>query len=399
MNSRSRTIRVKMLKWVLAAALIWTFPAAVMADEGNALCVQAFLDFHKLKPGPLDDDLGGKTIRAAELYRANIQTDLPELTSDTVGLWCDYAKSQQEFAALLAFDGIESPPQKPARSKIDRLLYADSFGKYARSPRNIRNQRALDYVPLDNGMTAARIAVNYEDKGHKADWFWNGKPGVQQRFELTEKDSFFMRPNKTYWYRMSVFIPTGTKINDHLTITDFKPQVGKVQMDPILDFKFGLNHLRIQHKFGHPYKCGSFIIKGSQNTLCDETMVFDEIGSVEELSGKWLHFVYRINWARKNQGTLHIWLNDKLVLGLKSDTMLANTRFIRNKFGVYRGYYKFQGTPSPDVSLYFAGIGRAASCEKLALPNCAQLESETGRFEKPGVVNSKTTTHTDLSDR
>lgn len=374
-------------------------PNLAFASDSSIKCVQTFLDFHKLKPGPLDGELGAKTVRAAAKYLKKTDTGLNQLTIDNAGAWCNHARSKKEFATLLAFDGIKKPKHKAGSAKYDSFLLGNSIGKYEESVRNIKNPRALEFVPLDNGMTAARLAVNYKDKGHREDWSRNGRPGLAQRYELTETDSFFMRPNETYWYRMSVFVPKGTEINDHLTITDFKPLVQKIFMDPIMALVFAKNRFRIQHSFGHEYKCKYWRKAGRDVTLCDQTITFFDVKWLWDMTGRWLHMVYRVNWSRENKGTVHFWINDELIVGLQADTMLAGTRHIRNKFGLYRGYYETQGKQSPDVSMYFAGIGRAQNCEELALPNCEKLKQDTKKFETPGIMARRVEEVNDLSNR
>lgn len=382
------------------AFLVFLFlPNLALANDSSVKCVQTFLDFHKLQPGPIDGELGAKTVRAAAKYLKKTDTDLTHLSIDSAGAWCKHARSRKEFATLLAFDGVKKPKNKTGLEKYDSFLLGNSVSNYKEAVRNIKNPRALEFVALDNGMTAARITVNHNDKGHREDWTRNGRPGLAQRFELTEKDHFFMQPNKTYWYRMSVFVPKGTEIKDHLTITDFKPLVKKVFMDPIMAFDFAKNRFRIQHSFGHEYKCKYRRKNGRNLTVCDQTITFYDVKQLWDMTGRWLHMVYRVQWSGDNKGTVHFWLNDKLIVGLQADTMLAGTQHIRNKFGLYRRYHETQGKRSPDVSMYFAGIGRAQSCEELALPNCAKLKQDTKKFETPGIMARRVEEVNDLSNR
>jgi hypothetical protein len=365
--------------------------SVVNAADANIRCVQTFLEFKGYDPGPLDGATGKRTFAAAAAYRKDSGATIDDLSAATAPAWCDLAKSDAKFATLIGYSyGTEPLWNDGATSKTyDQVLVGDSVGNFVAADRNIQAPSALSYVDLQDGLVAARILVKYSDKGHKEDWFYNGAPGVQQRFEVTETRPFSMLPGKTYWLRMSVFIPDGATVAkfDQTVLTDLKPMVNGLLLDPILNLKLGDKALQMDHIIGRPQACViGYSSGGGENTICDVSKEQDFIAPIEQITGQWMNFVYRVHWANDETGRFHLWMNDKLVTGIAGNT-LHDAEFITNKFGIYRGFYGSQGTPQPDARVYFAGVGRSETCEGLGLGNCTMFEADVETVGSPGVYN------------
>jgi hypothetical protein len=303
------------------------------------------------------------------------------------------AKEDEAFARLLDFsyavDGLWDDGVTSNRN-YDQVLTADSVGKYGPSERNIRNPAALGFVDLDDGLAAARILTRYEDEGHPDDWFWNDEPGVQQRFELTEARSFSMRPGRTYWLRMSVFIPADVVVSsrDQLVLSDLKPRIGNALFDPVLNIKLGDRYLQVDHLVGRIHECvNGYSEGGRENTHCDSSKEQLFIAPTADVRDRWVNLVYRFHWADDDSGRFHLWMDDTLMIGIAGNST-HGADYVQNKFGIYRGFYGSQGQPQADAGIYFAGIGRSESCEELGLTNCAALEADVERIETPGVLGT-----------
>ena len=189
--------------------------AATQAADANIRCTQTFLEFKGYDPGPLDGATGKKTYAAAAAYKKDSGVTIDDLSADTAPAWCELAKADAKFAALVGY----SYETKALWAKgalgmnYDQVLVGDSVGNFMEGLRNLKKPGVLNYMDLHDGLVAARILVKYSDKAQKDDWFYNGKPGVQQRYELSETRPFSMKPGKTYWLRMSAFIPDGFTVS------------------------------------------------------------------------------------------------------------------------------------------------------------------------------------------
>ncbi len=364
---------------------------ASFASANDVRCAQAYLDFKGFDPGPIDGSFGRRTAAAASHYMEATGTDVGELTKPTADVWCSRARDDKAFAGLLDFSyGTAGLWRRGATSNRDynQVLVGDSVGKFQASDRNIRNKAALGFVELDGGAVAARILVRYEDEGHRDDWYWNDKPGVQQRFELAERRSFSMKPGKTYWLRMSVFIPRNVVVSrlDQLVLTDLKPWVGRRLFDPVLNIKLGDRYFQVDHLIGRQHECvHGFSEGGAENTVCDSSKEQLFIKPIAEVQDRWVNLVYRFHWANDDTGRFHLWMDDELMMGLAGDS-LHGADFVANKFGIYRGFYGSQGEPQPKANIYFAGVGRSETCGGLGLDTCDALEADVERIETPGVI-------------
>lgn len=389
-------------------ALMLIGPFILLASVNNGLandvrCVQAFLDFKGYDPGPIDGAFGGKTAAAAGAFADDIGAQIGPLTRETATDWCRFAIADPGFFSLVGGeDGPEGLHENGVRGNRDfnQILLGDSVGQYVPAERNVRNTNALGLIELDGGQVAARISVQYEDEGHRDDWYWNDRPGVQQRFELAEKQGFSMRPDRTYWHRMSVFITEETSVGnrDQLVLSDLKPRVGRRVFDPVLNIKLGDTYFQIDHLIGRPHECvHGFSEGGHENTLCDSSKEQLFVMPLAEAKGRWLNLVYRFHWANDETGSFHLWINDDLAVLLRGNS-LHGADYILNKFGIYRGFYGTQGTPQPEANVYFAGVGRAGSCEELLLSNCAQFESDLGRTDPPANLGTNYVNETSMTD-
>ncbi|SFT38401.1 Polysaccharide lyase [Pseudovibrio denitrificans] len=363
---------------------------AVLADQKSEIaCVQTFLDFWKLKPGPIDGALGAKTVRASRAFQEKRGGGLPTLSSESTHEWCQHALVSRQFARLLAGDKQPVKSFSYAKPRLSDIFIGGHGSRYEQAERNIKNPRALELVPLADGSAAARVAVNYEDKGHPDDWLELKQPGMTQRYELTEKRKLFQRPGKTYWHRISIFIPAGTHIKDHVTLFGMHPWGKTIGLDPVFYLMIAHDWLRFQHTLDESFKC---VVgpswRGGDVSYCDADITIERLKPVYKITGKWITLVSRVYWGSK-QGTYHLWMNNELVLGVKGPTHPPRTISIGNKFGVLRGYYETLGTPSPDLSIYFSKIGRAKDCKSLELLNCAQFEADIKTFGKFTVHSTK----------
>lgn len=371
------------------------FIAQAEAETSDLRCAQVFLDLKNLDVGPLNGKVSKKLAAAASKYVTKSKTGLPDLNAETASAWCAHAKSDKTFAALLNYTyntGIFSKKGVRPKKDLNQVLLADSVGKFKIADRSIKKPTALEFVELNSGVSAARISVNYADEGHREDWFYNDKPGMQHRFELTEQRSFSMKPGKAYWLRLSVFLPEWFDTGDQMTLTDMKPMVNGLLRDPVVSLviakRGGSDLLQIHHIVGRVQDCViGYNEGGGENTYCDLSKQQAFFEPAMGLKGKWLNFVYRVNWANDDKGSYHLWLNDKLLVGYKGKT-LHGAEFITHKFGVYRGYYHSQGMRQPNASVYFTGEGRSGTCEGLGLSNCAQFEADAKTTGAPGVTGT-----------
>jgi hypothetical protein len=395
---------------VLVRALIGAvFVAAsalptLSAPDVDDLCVQAFLDFKGFDVGPLDGAAGKKTFAAAAAFKAANGVEIADLGPDNSAEWCALAKADAVYAVLLEYEDSSGQLWNrgvTSSSNPDQVLLADSVGQYSIAKRSITTPGALGFVPLEDGLAAARVKVTYADEGHREDWFYNDEPGRQQRFELVEKSDFWMKTGQTYWSRMSVFVPKGFFVAplDKVTLSDIKPETwGQIILDPVVDFALNAGALQLMHFVGRKLDC--IIVAnegGGDNTLCDVSMEQNEVLRMPQVWGKWTNIVYRVHWADDETGRLHLWVNDKFIAGFAGNTAHGGTSF-QSKFGVYRGYYGSQPKPQPDARIYFSGVGRSDTCEGLGIPNCAALEADVETIDTPGVTNVNIVEFQDKTD-
>ena len=403
---RINAIRLTVSGLISAIMMIYFGSANASEKPTSALrCVQTFLDFKGYSIGPIDAKLNKSTLAAAHAYLVDKKVALPDLTNETANAWCDSAITDKAYSSLTGYSyetKLLSRKIVGAAKDLNRILLADSIGKFVVADRSIKKSTALEFVDLNDKISAARISVNYADAGHRDDWFYNNKPGLQQRYELTEVRPFSMRPGKTYWLRLSVFLPEWFDTGDQMTLTDMKPMVNGLLLDPVVSLTFakrsGRDMMQIHHIVGRKQDCIiGYNEGGGENTYCDLSKEQDIFLPASELKGKWLNFVYRVHWANDDSGSYHLWMNDKLLVGIKGNT-LHGAEFITHKFGVYRGYYHSQGTKQPNASVYFTAEGRSATCTGLGIEKCATFEAEALTFVKPGVTDVNIVNLNEMSD-
>ncbi len=393
---------------VVFALAVGSFVAgpSVAASDLDELCVQAFLDFKGHDVGPLDGAAGRKTFAAAAEFKSDSGLAIDDLGSDNSSEWCNYAKSDTEFAKLLDYQYNTASLWKEgpgARERYDQVLAADSVGQYEKAKRSIANPEAIGFVPLNDGIVAARLQVRQKDEGHPEDWGYNDEqPGLQQRFELVEKRQFWMKADETYWVRFSVFAapPFSVAQGDQLVLSDLKAETnGSIILDPIVEFKLHKNGLVLANHVGEGMALECAVVtnkNGGDNTLCKNRFEHDTILRPVGALGRWVNIVYRVHWADDETGTLHVWVDDRFIAGYRGRSSFGGSR-VQNKFGVYRGFYGSIPQPQPDARVYFAGVGRGDSCEKLGLAKCAAFEADTSRFGKQRVLDTSVVEFDDLT--
>lgn len=392
--------------WATLVGLMFGVSAATAAPDMNELCVQAFLDFEGRDVGPLDGAAGRKTFAAAAEYKSDEGLTISDLGPDNAAEWCAYAKSDGEFAKLLGYDYNTSVLWNAGpgtRDNVDQVLAADSVGQYEKAKRSIANPEALGFVPLNDGLVAARIQVRQKDEGHPEDWGYNdGQDGLQQRFELVEKRKFWMKAGETYWVRFSAFAapPFTVAQGDQLVLSDLKAETnGSIILDPIIEFKLHSNGLVLANHVGEEMALECVVVStkdGGDNTLCKNRFEHDTILRPADALGRWVNVVYRVHWSDDETGTLHVWVDDQFVAGYQGRTSFGGSS-VQNKFGVYRGYYGSVPTPQPDARVYFAGVGRSDSCDGLGLSNCTAFEADATTFGKKRVLQTNVVEFDDLT--
>jgi hypothetical protein len=290
-----------------------------------------------------------------------------------------------------------------ARDNYDQVLAADSVGQYEKAKRSITNPEALGFVPLNDGLVAARVQVRQKDEGHREDWGYDDEqPGLQQRFELVEKPKFWMKAGETYWVRLSVFVksPFHVSQGDQLVLSDLKAETnGSIILDPIIELKLNADALQVNHHVGNGLKLECIVVSnkdGGDNTLCNNRFEQDSMLSLKQILDRWVNIVYRIHWADDETGTLHVWVDDQLIAGYQGRTSFGGTT-VQNKFGVYRGFYGSVPQAQPDARLYFAGVGRSDRCDGLGLASCAAFEADTATFGKQKVLRTNVVEFDDMT--
>jgi len=317
------------------AFAVTTFGAApsLAAPDLDELCVQAFLDFKGRDVGPLDGEAGRKTLAAAAEYKADSGLTISDLGPDNAAEWCAYAKSDAGFAALLNYSyntEVLWSDGPGGRDNYDQVLLADSVGQYDKAKRSITNPEALGFVPLNNGLVAARVQVRQSDKGHPEDWGYNDdEAGTQQRFELVEKQKFWMKAGETYWVRFSVFVapPFSVAQGDQLVLSDIKAKHNAgIILDPIIEFKLHQNGLVLSNHIGENMALECVVIStkdGGDNTICKNRFEHDTILNPFDVLGKWMNIVYRVRWIDDETGTLHVWVDDQFIAGYQGRSSLG----------------------------------------------------------------------------
>jgi hypothetical protein len=135
---------------------------------------------------------------------------------------------------------------------------------------------------------------------------------------------------------------------------------------------------------------------GGDNTLCKNRFEHDTILRPADALGRWVNIIYRVHWADDQTGTFHVWVDDQLIGGYQGRSSFGGTT-VQNKFGVYRGFYGSIPQPQPDARVYFAGVGRGDTCEKLGLEKCALFEADSGTFGKQRVLDTNVVEFDDLT--
>lgn len=300
---------------------------------------------------------------------------------------CEPAKGADMLRGILlgclALAAVSPSLTRPsyAASPTDAIAFGDAKGLFEPSYSNAKNKNAATIGDFE-GRKALRLDLRYEWKGGALDWNRYGKPGEAQRNQYYEKEpNGTMKPDKDYWYAISVFIPADmAPVKTYLQMFDIKYAIDANGTVPAMQFMLYPEGLAFESSIDSKWTCGTYRNAEKRETpACNRTTKEGYFGTQAAMSGRWLDMVAHLRFA-KEDGAVDIWFDGKPLYSVKGDT-LKGARYTQFKFGPYR--LGMKGDPGP-VTYYYSHLARASTCAGLEIDGCDGLYATS---PAPGVQN------------
>ena len=219
------------------------------------------------------------------------------------------------------------------------------------------------------GRDAVAISARYEDGGAKNDWYRFGSAGFAQRYQWLERVNNVAKRGSEYWYKLSYHVPEDIDASNYtLSIFDWKLMTGNSEKG----VAGGLSIIKGELAF--------FIVKGdgvqncqrlnAQSEVCQQDTAFLNLRPSPDYKGKWVDVIVNMRWDE--EGHVRFWINDELRASFSNNNTIGDARAAKFKFGPYRHHMDEFNSPIKDVTIHYAGVERAPTCEKIS-ENCKAL--------------------------
>lgn len=221
-------------------------------------------------------------------------------------------------------------------------------GFESKSLSNIWNQKLLAPNSFEiqskvvrSGKSAIKIVLNPGDNFQPKE----KSSKATERNELVEQKELISSENQDYSYKFSIFLPEDFPIVDtRLVLAQWKQkdENNAATIDnPILALRYVNGELFI-----------------TLQTTEKKNKIFS---TTEEIRGKWLDFKFEVKFSRKNNGFIHIWLNNKQIVTYSGETAYnkAHGYPLEGKFYFKMGLYR--DCMNESMTVYFDDYNKTQS--------------------------------------
>ena len=254
--------------------------------------------------------------------------------------------------------------QKPSPKNIHSVVE-----NYYRWEKHSRNMRIKPVFSEFKGRDSVAIKARYEDKGSRDDWTRYGSEGHAQRYQWLERISHVAKRGSDHWYKLSYHIPKNTDATNYtLSIFDWKLMTGNSEQGVAGGLSIIKGSLAFYMVTGDGAQTCQRLNAASE--VCQQDTAFINLRPSPDHKGKWVDVIVNVNWDEN--GAVRFWLNDVLRASFSNNNTIGNARGAKFKFGPYRHHMDEFNTPIKDVTIHYAGVERASTCEDIS-SNCSML--------------------------
>ena len=256
---------------------------------------------------------------------------------------------------------------------LSTSAFAFDKSKFEANPNNV-SSKAVTYQNIDN-VSAMTVTLDYSMRGSNLDWNRRGTPGFAQRWQINTRMNSRTPSGSTGWYSYKFYVENSVDTRQHtIGLNDFISVHNESMTGaPPVSFQMNNNDFALSLSTSDKSTCKQWVSGAKE---CKGNSVYWGI-LAEDLKGRWVEVVYRIDWSRS--GSVAVWIDSQLIAELHGDVRQSGTQFIY-KVGSYRHHMHKateRGIEIKPAVIHYADIEFGSSCSQLQI-SCDNLQPVSG---------------------
>ena len=256
---------------------------------------------------------------------------------------------------------------------LSTSAFAFDRSEFETHPANVSN-KAVTYQTVDD-VSAMTVTLDYSMRGSNMDWNRRGTPGFAQRWQINTRKSSRTPSGSTAWYSYKFYVENSVDTQQHtIGLNDFiSVRNESMTGAPPVSFQMNNNNFVLSLSTSDKSTCKQWTSGAKE---CKGNSEYWGILS-EDLKGRWVEIVYRIDWSKS--GSVTVWIDSELIAELHGDVRQSGTQFIY-KVGSYRHHMHKateRGIEIKPAVIHYADIEFGSGCSQLQI-SCDNLEPVSG---------------------